>query len=48
MCFPEVPKVNSERSHGGKEMVPWLRAMAVLPEDWVTIPSTHMAANNHL
>ena len=31
-----------------REMVPWLRALAALTEDWGSIPSTHMAAHNCL
>ena len=30
---------------GPREMVQWLRALAVLPEDPGSIPSTHMVAN---
>jgi hypothetical protein len=31
----------------GEMMAHWLRALAVLPEDPGSIPSTHMAAQNH-
>jgi hypothetical protein len=30
------------------EMAQWLRVLATLSEDPGSIPSTHMAANNHL
>ena len=33
---------------GTGEMVQWLRALAPLPEDPGSIPSTHMAAHNGL
>ena len=29
-------------------MVHWLRALTAVPEDWGSIPSTHMAAHNCL
>ena len=30
--------------HGAGEVVQWLRALTVLPEDTDSVPSTHMAA----
>ena len=33
---------------GAGEMALWLRTLAALAGDLVSIPSSHMAANNHL
>lgn len=31
-----------------KEVAPWLRALAALPEDLGSVPGTHMVAHKHL
>ena len=33
-------------SQGAREMTPWLRALAVILEDYGSIPCTHMAAHS--
>lgn len=33
---------------GAGKMVGWLRVLAVLTVDWVSVPSTHMVVHNHL
>ena len=35
-------------SEGAGAMAQWLRALAAHPEDPGLVPSTHMAAQNHL
>jgi hypothetical protein len=37
-----------KHASGTGETVPWLRALAALPEDLDLNPSTHMAAHNQL
>jgi hypothetical protein len=43
--FKKKKKVFRDRS---EELSQQLRALAVLPEDLSSIPSTHMTADNHL
>ena len=53
-----MQKLISSRTHlfearetphrGAGEMVQWLRALATLPEDPGSIPSTHTEAHGHL
>lgn len=43
LCYSPV-REGAERSHveGAGEMTAWFRALAALPEDPVSVPSTHM------
>ena len=43
---PEVGAVNT--TVGSLEVAQWFRALAALPENPSSIPSTYMAAHNHL
>jgi hypothetical protein len=38
---------NVREKIGAGEMAQWLRALAALPDDWGSIPSSHMAIYNY-
>ena len=51
LSTPRDPTVSSSEikgmCHGVGGMAQWLKALAAIPEDPSSIPSTNMMANNH-
>jgi hypothetical protein len=47
---PVLKKQNKKKreKESEREMAQWLGALAALPEDLSSVPSTHMTAHNHL
>jgi hypothetical protein len=45
-CLPTATGMKTAGS-GAKELASWLRALAALPEDPISITNTYMVANNH-
>lgn len=41
-------KLTKKQKKETGEIAQWLRALAILPEDWGLVPSTRMVAHNQL